>query len=65
MRTSSALGDGFAAQESRRRDQHPGRAEAALDAAVLEEGGLQRAQLVAVARPSTVVTSRPSACSAR
>ena len=39
---------GAIGQESGCRDQHPRRAEAALDAAVLEKRGLQRAQLVAV-----------------
>ena len=48
MRTSSSVGLGVVLEERRRRDQHPGRAEAALDAAVLEEGRLERAQLVAV-----------------
>ena len=41
-------GRGFASQQRRRRDQHAGRAEAALDAALLEERALQRVQLVAV-----------------
>ena len=63
--TSSSVGDGFLGEERGRGDQHPGRAEAALDAAVLEEGRLQRGERVALARPSTVVISLPSACSAR
>ena len=39
------------AQERGRRDQHAGRAEAALDASVVEERPLQRAELAAVRKP--------------
>ena len=52
-------------QQRRRRDEHAGRAEAALHSAVLEERALQRRQLPVAASPSTVVISRPSACRAR
>ena len=45
MRTSSSVGRGVALEERGRGDEHPGRAEAALHAAVLEEGRLERAQL--------------------
>ena len=46
MRTSSSLGDGCRSSRAVAEIEHPGRAEAALDAAVLEEGRLERAQLV-------------------
>ena len=51
MRTSTSVGCGFALEERGRRDEHPGRAEAALHAAVLEERRLERAQLEARREP--------------
>ena len=58
-------GRGFSIQQRLGRDQHARRAEAALDAALLEERLLQRVQLSPSAKPSIVVTSWPSAWSAR
>ena len=52
-------------EQRRRRDEHPGRAEAALDAAELEERGLERRQRVAVGEALDRRDSLPSACSAR
>ena len=64
-RISSSVGFGVVAQQVDRGHDHPGRAEAALQAVLLVEGLLHRVQrAVLAAKPSMVVTSLPSAWTA-
>ena len=60
-RISGSVGCGDTVEQRLGRHEQPGRAEAALDRAEVDEGLLQRVQaLRRAARPSTVVTARPS-----
>ena len=64
-RTSSAVGSGLLSSSQRAVIIMPGRAEAALQPVAGREGLLDRVEpLARVARPSTVVTRRPSAITA-
>ena len=61
-RTSSSDGRGVVGEQRRAGQHHARRAEAALQPVLLLERRLDRMELPACSSPSTVVTSRPSAC---